>query len=171
MLWFYNSLDLMYELPKKDFVFLAGPTDRFKFTKWRQDFLDIVPDREKYHFFIPEYCDEYVANRYSDCIASKLKLRLEREEIYKVERSLLKKAYKIIFWIDRRINDGFPALTTNIEFGNFHSPMKCICGSPLDAERISYMKYVWEEECNQKWYFNMEELISHMMKYLRQIKD
>lgn len=167
MLWFYDSKDLMTELPKNDFVFLAGPTDRRSPTRWRIEFLKRIPNREKYHFFIPEY---YI-RKYCDAAETVPNLMFKKEEVIEIERSLLRKAYKIIFWVDRRLQQGMPALTTNIEFGNFYSPVKCICGSPESADKVLYMKYVWEKECGQKWYNDMDELISHLMKYLEQLKN
>ena len=92
--------------------------------------------------------------------------RYDKILIMSLERFLLRKADKIVFWVDRRIEDKRYALTTNIEFGNFYSTGKCVCGSPADADNISYLKFVLESEMNQIWYYSMRDMIKALKQEL-----
>lgn len=153
MLYFYNSNNLN-DLEYKNFIFLAGPTDRNMTYSWRKEFLNLFKSKDNYDIFIPEYSNE------NDT-------RLKQFEIYALERRLLKMAWMTVFWIDRSLDDCRLGLTTNIEFGNFASHHKniCLCGAPKYADKIDYIKYVWETEENGVWYTNMTDMINKISTY------
>lgn len=55
MIWYYNSKNLFENLSYKNFIFLAGPTDRKCLYSWRKKFLKLFTNKDKYDIFIPEY--------------------------------------------------------------------------------------------------------------------
>lgn len=78
-------------------------------------------------------------------------------------------SWMTIFWIDRSLSDDLLGLTTNIEFGNFAINHKniCLCGAPKNADKIDYIKYVWETEENGVWYTTMDDMINKMSSYMQ----
>lgn len=177
---FYNSskFENRYNLPT---IFLAGPTDRDKeASPWRQEFVRKASKIGVFNhtvFVIPEFCTEEMddnldlvtypqgAISLSDFEPVELNTATKlfpRERIYQWERSNLRAATFIVFWVARNLKENRMALTTNIEFGNFYNSGKCICGSPPDADKIDYLKWVWEVECKGKWYSSQEEMIERL---------
>jgi hypothetical protein len=118
--------------PKSNFsVFLAGPTPRSASVKsWRPDMISILRSRGfTGDIIIPEYKDEYESDKPKSFVYDK---RISWEVHW------LKKSTAILFWIPRKMST-MPALTTNIEFGEFMKSEKVILGYPPDAEHVSYM--------------------------------
>lgn len=181
MLLFYNTFNSVLKNSFSDehpLVFLAGPTERIsEFTQWRIDFLREYYPYDGTHFFIPEFITMSNYFKYPEgelFFKNSLRFDNKKEAIKKynkilimsLERRLLRKADKIVFWVDRSIEDKRYALTTNVEFGNFYSSGKCVCGSPASADNISYLKFVFESEMNQIWYYSMKDMIKSLKQEL-----
>lgn len=118
-----------YDAPLYPSVFLAGPTPRSSNVKsWRPDAvlffeclnLDIT-------LFIPETRDGGFVKTYAD--------QIEWEEHW------LSDSDCIMFWVPRDMDGGMPALTTNIEWGRWHTSGKVVFGAPERADKVRYMRY------------------------------
>jgi len=167
MIWFYNSVNLLYELSNCDFVYLAGPFSVYSTIDWRKEFLNKITLRYKYDFFIPNYWSESWTFEENSNIDNSI--RLSQYEIYSLERSLLKKAWRTVFWFDKSENS--ISKYSDIEFGNFIHPVKMLCGSPIDAKDIDYLKYIWEIEHEKYWYNDMTKLVDILCRDYNVIKN
>jgi len=115
---------------KKSSVFLAGPTHRKDVEekyKWRNEAIKIFSG---FHYegnlFIPEpFAGDY-------------KYQIAWEEKH------LEMATVIMFWIPRDMEE-LPALTTNIEFGEWMKSGKVVLGYPKDAVHMNYLRYKAEK--------------------------
>lgn len=114
--------------PNGFFVFLAGPTPRDKVTKsWRPEMVAALKERGfSGNVVIPEYR------------GSKPKRFSYRSQV-EWEVEWLGESNSILFWVPRNMKF-FPALTTNIEFGEHMHSGKIILGFPRDAEHMEYFK-------------------------------
>ena len=112
-------------------VFLAGPTPRSATVKsWRPDMIKELRDAGfKGEIVIPEYKNEYERKKPKSFVYDK---RISWEVHW------LKKSNAILFWVPRNMST-MPALTTNIEFGEFMHSEKVILGYPENAEHVQYM--------------------------------
>lgn len=114
-------------------IFLAGPCPRKDYSNdWRNKAFEIL---EKLGFdgnVITPTNDRFPELREK---FGKEALRIQTEW----ETIAMKKASAIVFWVDRHIEAGFPAFTTNIEFGDWYNKPGVYCGFPDDAvkERLS----------------------------------
>ena len=123
-------------------IFLAGPTRKNSdYSKsWRKEAVDIL---ENLKFdgivYIPDYRDGTEIDESEKGFY----------DLHIWEWNALKTVDKIVFWIPRKINDGMPAFTTNVEFGRYVEmrPEHCILGYPDDAEGMIYLKHLYET-CN-----------------------
>lgn len=164
-------------------VFLAGPTDRDKeASPWRVSFIERIakyPDKypllNKALFIIPEFCsrktnddgkllyypsaEDVNLSNFEPVDFNNIHDNFPKDRIYRWERFNLKHCTLIMFWVARDIKEGRLALTTNIEFGCFHDD-RCVCGSPQGADKIDYLKYVWENERGRIWHFSPEHVIA-----------
>lgn len=130
------------ELEEGKSIFLAGPTRRNSdYSKsWRKEAVNILNELGYDGLvYIPELPDGVPFDE-------------SEEGLYKQhywEWNALEKADRIVFWIPRKVNDGMPAFTTNVEFGRYMEmrPEHCILGYPEDAERMDYLKHLYET-CN-----------------------
>jgi hypothetical protein len=132
-------------------VFLAGPTDRTVLrTAWRVEALDHL---EKYEFhgtvYIPEWSIEP-------------RKTLDYGYIVDWETHFLNKCTNIIFWIPR--TEDLPGFTTNVEFGIHYMKSKIWVGSPPDAQRIRYLKYIYLRDTKKKWWFHLDAMIKTFCK-------
>jgi hypothetical protein len=110
-----------------DFVlFLAGPTPRDKKTKsWRPDMIKTLRSSGFEGIVaIPEYRNATKEVAYNK--------RVKWEGLW------LERANAILFWVPRDMKN-MPALTTNIEFGEYMHSGKVILGYPKKAEHMDYM--------------------------------
>jgi len=112
---------------KRRSIFLAGPTyrDPIKGAKksWRNEASSIFAQLQfDGHLFIPEpFGGDY---RY----------QIAWEEHH------LEMATVILFWVPRNMEE-LPALTTNIEFGEWMKSGKIVLGYPKGAPHLDYMHY------------------------------
>lgn len=135
-------------------VFLAGPTYRINDDNcyipksWRDDAISIFKDL-KFDGIIysPEWINNVKPNDWT------------YDKQVEWEVAALNAADIILFWIPRDMKD-LPALTTNIEFGEWMHSGKIIVGAPSDAEKMDYIK----SRCNLNedkipFIDNLEDLI------------
>lgn len=118
-----------YEGPS---IFLAGPTIRQRLsgdiTRWRRQALNLL-QMYKYRgdVFFPE-------------VEPGGRFNYGRERQYDWEDFHLNSASCILFWIPRDLKT-LPAFTTNIEWGKWHDSGKVVLGAPLNAPKMSYIRY------------------------------
>lgn len=115
-------------------IFLAGPCPRKDYSDdWRNEafrILDelgfdgnvITPTNDRFQ----ELRDNYG----NDALVQQTRWEYEA----------MKKASAIVFWIDRHIDRGFPAFTTNIEFGDWYDRGGTYFGFPDGADKNEYLK-------------------------------
>lgn len=138
------------ELPS---IFLAGPTIRTDqvtdLKSWR---LDAIAELEKQGFmgyvFVPEYRD------------GKLPPNFDLTKQIDWETDGLTRATVILFWIPR--TKELPALTTNIEFGEWVKSGKIVVGAPDYAEKVDYIK----QKCSRNnvlWGNTLNETIDNCL--------
>jgi calcineurin-like phosphoesterase family protein len=135
-----------------DSIFLAGPTHRIEDDKkppksWRKD---IIEKLEKGGFegniLCPEWRDDKKPKGWS------YTKQVDWEKKY------LKRSNAIVFWIPRDMKV-LPALTTNIEFGEYLNSGKIFVGAPKEAEKNKYL----QERCeklNIKWHYSLKDMVS-----------
>lgn len=140
-------------------IFLAGPCPRKDYTNdWRYKAFDILnrlgfkgnvitPTNDRFQ----ELRDKY----------GKESLRFQTEW----ETIAMKKASAIVFWVDRHIDAGFPAFTTNIEFGDWYNKPGVFCGFPDDADKNDYLKVRLEQEKIPYWN-DLETMLSAVVERL-----
>jgi hypothetical protein len=116
------------EYGKSFSVFMAGPTPRSSAVKsWRPEMIGVLKSRGFTGIaIVPEY-RSYKSK----------KLKYSRQVEWEVE--CLNNSTAIMFWVPRNMKF-FPALTTNIEFGEFMHSGKVILGYPTNAEHMDYFK-------------------------------
>lgn len=116
------------EEPKGFSVFLAGPTPRDKVTEsWRPDMIETLKNGG--------FQGTVVAPEYKNWKTK----RLSYDKQVDWELHWLKKSHTILFWVPRNMKF-FPALTTNIEFGEHMHSGKVVLGYPTNAEHMEYFK-------------------------------
>ena len=140
-------------------IFLAGPCPRKDYTNdWRNKAFEILeklgfdgnvitPTNDRW----PELREKY----------GKEALRIQTEW----ETIAMKKASAIVFWVDRHIEAGFPAFTTNIEFGDWYNKPGVYCGFPDDAEKNDYLKLRLEQEKIEYW-TDLEQMLTSVVNKL-----
>lgn len=77
----------------------------------------------------------------------------------------MKKCSALVFWVDRHIEAGFPAFTTNIEFGDWYNKPGVYCGFPDDAEKNDYLKLRLEQEKIEYW-TDLEQMLTAVVNKL-----
>jgi calcineurin-like phosphoesterase family protein len=135
----------------KPSIFLAGPTyrssdERDEEYQWRKDAID--------KFENIGYSGTVIIPEYRNNIEPK---GLTYEKQIQWERYALSITDVIVFWIPRNMKK-LPALTTNIEFGEWLHSGKIVIGAPDTAEKNDYLK----SRCNFlgiPWYNDMLSLI------------
>ena len=140
-------------------IFLAGPCPRTDYKNdWRYKAFEILerlgfdgnvitPTNDRFQ----ELRDKY----------GKESLRVQTEW----ETIAMNKASAIVFWVDRHIDKGFPAFTTNIEFGDWYNKQGVFCGFPDDAEKNDYLKVRLEQEKIPYW-TDLEEMLTAVVTRL-----
>lgn len=135
-------------------IFLAGPTLRQKqldqgLVSWREKAIAILELLDyKGVVFIPEPNPE-----------SNFKFEeLEYDQIHQWETKCLNIADRIIFWINRDLDNGILGLTTNNEFGQWMQSGKCVLGTEIEADSVRYQEH-WAKELNIKTFHNLYEIL------------
>lgn len=115
-------------------IFLAGPCPRKDYNNdWRNEAFKILaslgfegqvisPTNARFQELRNKYGEE----------------ALKQQTLW--ENEAMKKASALVFWVDRHINAGFPALTTNIEFGDWYDKEGVYVGFPDGADKNEYLK-------------------------------
>nr|DAE79802.1 MAG TPA: Nucleoside 2-deoxyribosyltransferase like protein [Caudoviricetes sp.] len=137
-------------------IFLAGPTPRdySKISTWRTEAIEIL---KKLNYdgvvFIPE-------ERNGNFPVEKLNEQIDWE----IET--MSSCDAIVFWIPRMLRDDFEfiGLTTNVEFGRFLNSNKLFIGSPENAEKNSYLKYISRDK--YEWHNDLNSLLKDVVEYL-----
>lgn len=131
----------------KKSIFLAGPTPRDgSIASWR---VEACKKLEKLGFDGVVYVPEY----------SSWSPKADYIEQAMWEREALTEATVILFWIPRSFPD-MPALTTNVEFGYWLHTNKVIYGRPNEAPKNKYLDWLYELDCKEKPYHDLETLLS-----------
>ena len=161
-------MNIIYNLEEpfdrtKNTIFLAGGTSRIDITNsWRKEAIDILIEQGfEGNVIVPEPRNGFFDSTTFDKIVQ-----------IKWERKCLAIANIILFWIPRDLNS-LPCLTTNIEFGEWFKSNKCVLGIPNTAERMDYIKFLWQEYySSEKLFDNLAEQIEYILTKLnREPKD
>lgn len=134
---------------KEKRIFLAGPTRRnSSFDKsWRFNACKILEDLGfEGIVYVPEFSKNSQFN-------------YDNQVLW--ERKALENSTKILFWIPRDMKDGMPALTTNVEFGMWlaRNPEKIILSYPDNAEKNTYLEWLYNYETGRTHINNLEEAL------------
>lgn len=114
-------------------IFLAGPSPRtLDQTDWRKKALAIL-DELGYdgHAFVPAPRAFF----YGEAALSKDGYDGQIDW----EIAGRRRADAVAFWVDRRVSEGFPGFTTNVEFGEDVHSKRTFYGRPEDSERNKYL--------------------------------
>ena len=138
-------------------IFLAGPTYRGEdFSKsWRKDACKILKELGfKGLVYIPEF---ETGN-----------MKPDLTEQAEWERQGLEKATVILFYINRKLPE-LPGFTTNIEYGMWLAkrPNACELCIPANAEKTSYIKWLWNREGNTVIHHNLESALKYIVNKLQ----
>lgn len=115
-------------------IFLAGPCPRKDYSNdWRNEAFRILEELGFDGNVITPTNDRFQElrdNYGNDALVQQTKWEYEA----------MKKASAIVFWVDRHIERGFPAFTTNIEFGDWYDKPGTYFGFPDGADKNEYLK-------------------------------
>lgn len=141
---------LAYDLNNS--IFLAGPCPRVDYSNdWRNEAFKILKELGFNGNVITPTNDRFKELRDKYGLAA-----LEQQTRWEYEA--MKKASAIVFWVDRHIDKGFPAFTTNIEFGDWYTKEGTLFGFPEDAEKNEYLK-VRLNLIGKKWFTDLREIL------------
>lgn len=136
-------------------IFLAGPTLRNKTfsDSWRKYTCDEL-DKLGYDglVYVPEF--EHGV------------MKPDLTEQAGWERQGLINATTILFYIPRKLPE-LPGFTTNVEFGMWltKKPESCILCIPENAEKVDYLKWLWQEEVPGKpIYLHLDDALKDIVK-------
>lgn len=115
-------------------IFLAGPCPRKDYSSdWRNEAFRILEELGFDGNVITPTNDRFQElrdNYGNDALVQQTRWEYEA----------MKKASAIVFWVDRHIDRGFPAFTTNIEFGDWYDREGTYFGFPDGADKNEYLK-------------------------------
>lgn len=115
-------------------IFLAGPCPRKDYSNdWRNEAFRILEELGFDGNVITPTNDRFQElrdNYGNDALVQQTRWEYEA----------MKKASAIVFWVDRHIDRGFPAFTTNIEFGDWYDRGGTYFGFPDGADKNEYLK-------------------------------
>lgn len=115
-------------------IFLAGPCPRKDYSNdWRNEAFRILEELGFDGNVITPTNDRFQElrdNYGNDALVQQTRWEYEA----------MKKASAIVFWVDRHIERGFPAFTTNIEFGDWYDREGTYFGFPDGADKNEYLK-------------------------------
>lgn len=136
----------------KKTLFLAGPTPRDQGVQgWRTEALQILKELGfDGHVFIPEPRDGKWLENYE--------IQIEWEE------EGLNRADAIVFWVPREFPT-MPALTTNIEWGEWGSSGKVLWGAPETAKQVRYPEY-YAKKFGVPTFKNLREMLAKAVEML-----
>lgn len=115
-------------------IFLAGPCPRKDYSNdWRNEAFRILEELGFDGNVITPTNDRFqeLRDNYGNDA-------LVQQTLWEYEA--MKKASAIVFWVDRHIERGFPAFTTNIEFGDWYDRDGTYFGFPEGADKNEYLK-------------------------------
>lgn len=140
-------------------IFLAGPCPRekddFK-NDWRNNAFDILKKLKFDGIVITPSNPDYQEYRKHDHDALKVQTNWEFEA--------MKKASSIVFWIDR--SEKHPAMTTNIEFGDWYDKEGVYVGWPDSAIKNDYIEIRLKMRNEKKVYKDLEEMLRQVVEDL-----
>jgi calcineurin-like phosphoesterase family protein len=160
-------IDIVYTLEniknKAHSIFLAGPTHRILSgmppppRSWRFSALEILETLGYTgNVYVPEWRDSIKPFGWT------YSRQLDWENV------CLANASVILFWIPREMNL-LPALTTNIEFGEWVKSGKIVVGAPSKAESVRYIR----EKCSRNdisWSADLGTCVSRALDKLEKLK-
>lgn len=141
-------------------IFLAGPCPRENYENdWRKQAFEILERLEFKGNVITPTNPDYMKLRekYGDD-ASAIQT--------KWETIAMKKASAIVFWVARDIANGFPAFTTNVEFGDWYNKPGVYCGFPVNAAKNEYLKCRLDAE-KIRWWDSLEKMLTFVVRKLQ----
>lgn len=140
-------------------IFLAGPCPREDYNNdWRNEAFEILSDLG------------FQGNVITPTNARFKELRekygneaLKQQTLW--ENEAMKKASALVFWVDRHIKDGFPALTTNVEFGDWYNKEGVYVGFPEGADKNEYLKCRMDM-AKKPYYTDLREMLTAVVQNL-----
>jgi 8-oxo-dGTP pyrophosphatase MutT (NUDIX family) len=135
-------------------IFLAGPSPRKpEDYNWREEAIQLL---EEGGFNGVVFAPVYRNNEWSESF--------NYDKQIKWETKWLNASDLIVFWVPRDLKE-LPGFTTNVEFGLWVKSGKVLLGSPLDAEKMSYLNW-WAEEESVPNFDNLKGLLSAAIEKL-----
>lgn len=132
-------------------IFLAGPSPRGNIgNDWR-----------------PEVIEKLEKTGFKGTVLSPVNKNFKNEDYLNQinwEHQAMKLANRIIFWIPR--SENMPGFTTNVEFGEYFSSGKIICGSPKEAIKNRYLQERFKPY--GIWHSTIDELIKDALSFFNQ---
>ncbi len=133
-------------------IFLAGPSPRSdQQLDWRHEAVELL---EKFGYdgtvFIPATRDKFTGNGMPD------EWHYDNQIVWEVKARNV--ADILVFWVPRDIAGGYPAFTTNVEFGEDLHSNKMIYGRPDNADKCRYLD-ARVVEIGEKVYDNLYDLM------------
>lgn len=140
-------------------IFLAGPCPREDYNNdWRNEAFKILSDLGfKGNVITP------TNSRFQELRSKYGNEALRQQTLW--ENEAMKKASALVFWVDRHIKDGFPALTTNIEFGDWYNKEGVYVGFPDGADKNEYLKCRMDM-AKRPYYTDLREMLTAVVQNL-----
>lgn len=141
-------------------IFLAGPCPRVIYSEdWRFEAVEILrklgfqgniisPTNEQYQEMRKQYADKG-----DEMLAMQTAW----------ERNMMHQASALVFWVPR--SEKWPAMTTNVEFGEWYKREGVLFGYPPGAIRNEYLDIKFKEQ-KKYVYHDLTELLSDAMSYV-----
>lgn len=140
-------------------IFLAGPCPRKDYSDdWRNEAFRILEELGFNGNVITPTNDRFQElrdNYGNDALVQQTKWEYEA----------MKKASSIVFWVDRHIDRGFPAFTTNIEFGDWYNKEGVYVGFPEGADKNEYLKCRMDM-AKKPYYTDLREMLTAVVQNL-----
>jgi len=137
-------------------IFLAGPCPRekddFK-NDWRNQAFEILKDIGFTGTVITPTNQDYQDYRKHDHNALTVQTKWEYET--------MKKCSALVFWIDR--SDKHPAMTTNIEIGDWYDREGVYVGWPKDAPKNDYIEIRLKMRKEKRIYNDLREMLKQVV--------
>lgn len=137
-------------------IFLAGPCPRekddFK-NDWRNEAFDILKDLGFDGTVITPTNQDYQEYRKHDSNALEVQTKWEFE--------CMKKCSALVFWIDR--SEKHPAMTTNIEFGDWYDKEGVYVGWPDSAIKNDYIEIRLKMRKEKRIYKDLREMLKQVI--------
>lgn len=140
-------------------IFLAGPCPREDYTNdWRNDAYKILKSLGfKGNVISPTNSRfQELRDMYGDSA-------LRHQTLWEYEA--MKKASAIVFWVDRHIDQGFPAFTTNVEFGDWYDKEGVYVGFPVGADKNEYLM-TRMDMAKKKYFTDLRDMLAAVVAHL-----